>query len=116
MAESNAKLDTQYDKFNKGIRLFLMEQQWCGLYIVLNESLDQFILLIFYGTFPGGDLTEFGSPFGGGKISLNPYLPLVMEMAEGFMSLDYAWLSLNYIQKRCLFRLRKSKRLWCERK
>ncbi|BCD56371.1 putative long tail fiber [Staphylococcus phage vB_SauS_JS02] len=39
---------------------------WAQHYI-LNESLDQFILLIFYGTFPGGDFTEFGNPFGGGK-------------------------------------------------
>ncbi|MBG3790820.1 hypothetical protein I4820_14455, partial [Staphylococcus aureus] len=71
-AESNAKLYTD-DKFNKRYSvIFDGTANGVGSTLYLNESLDQFILLIFYGTFPGGDFTEFGSPFGGGKISLNP--------------------------------------------
>ncbi|HDI1408514.1 TPA: phage baseplate upper protein [Staphylococcus aureus] len=61
------------DKFNKRYSvIFDGTANGVGSTLYLNESLDQFILLIFYGTFPGGDFTEFGSPFGGGKISLNP--------------------------------------------
>ncbi|HEK4137297.1 TPA: phage baseplate upper protein [Staphylococcus aureus] len=72
MAESNAKLYAD-DKFNKRYSvIFDGTANGVGSTLYLNESLDQFILLIFYGTFPGGDFTEFGSPFGGGKISLNP--------------------------------------------
>ncbi|HCV4620228.1 TPA: BppU family phage baseplate upper protein, partial [Staphylococcus aureus] len=71
-AESNAKLYTD-DKFNKRYSvIFDGTANGVGSTLYLNESLDQFILLIFYGTFPGGDFTEFGNPFGGGKISLNP--------------------------------------------
>ncbi|MBS3611942.1 hypothetical protein KCX55_17265, partial [Staphylococcus aureus] len=52
MAESNAKLYVD-DKFNKRYSvIFDGTANGVGSTLYLNESLDQFILLIFYGTFP----------------------------------------------------------------
>ncbi|WP_113583961.1 BppU family phage baseplate upper protein [Staphylococcus aureus] len=72
VAESNARNYTD-SKFNgRQTVLFRGSANGVGSTIRLNESLDQFSLLIFYGFFPGGDFVEFGDPEGNGGISLNP--------------------------------------------
>ncbi|HDK5702846.1 BppU family phage baseplate upper protein [Staphylococcus coagulans] len=72
VAESNAKLYAD-DKFNKRYSvIFEGTANGVGSTIYLNESLDQFIVLIFYGTFPGGEFIEIGNPFGDRRISITP--------------------------------------------
>lgn len=43
-----------------------------GTPINLSESLDNFIILHFYGTFPGGLFNDVGNPLGTSRISLTP--------------------------------------------
>ncbi|MEB8101063.1 BppU family phage baseplate upper protein [Staphylococcus xylosus] len=72
VAEGNAKAyaDSKYN--NRNTIIFEGTANGVGSVINLSETLDNFILLYFYGTFPGGLLSEVGNPMGTSKISLTP--------------------------------------------
>lgn len=71
-AEGNAKAYSD-SKFNsRNTIIFEGTANGVGSVINLSETLDNFILLYFYGTFPGGLLTEIGNPIGTSRINLTP--------------------------------------------
>lgn len=72
VAEGNAKAyaDSKYN--NRNTIIFEGTANGVGSVINLSETLDNFILLYIYGTFPGGLLSEIGNPMGTSKISLTP--------------------------------------------
>lgn len=72
IAEGNAKAyaDSKYN--NRNAVLFEGTANGVGSVINLSETLDNFILLYFYGTFPGGLLNEIGNPMGTSRINLTP--------------------------------------------
>lgn len=53
-----------------------------GTSLNLTESLDNFLLLHFYGTFPGGTFVLEGNPIGSGSIYLRP-INIVDETGNG---------------------------------
>lgn len=71
-AESNAKVYAKDLVDKKTTLLFEGNATGVGTTINLSESLDNFIVLHFYGTFPGGLFNDVGNPFGTSKISLTP--------------------------------------------
>lgn len=72
IAESNAKVYAKDLVDKKTTLLFEGNATGVGTTINLSESLDNFIVLHFYGTFPGGLFNDVGNPFGTSKISLTP--------------------------------------------
>ncbi|WP_314347647.1 BppU family phage baseplate upper protein [Mammaliicoccus vitulinus] len=71
-AESNAKTYARDLVDKKTTVLFDGTATGVGTTINLNETLDNFILLHFYGSFPGGLFNSTGNPFGTSRISLTP--------------------------------------------
>lgn len=72
VAESNAKTYSKDLVDKKTTILFDGTATGVGTTINLNETLDNFILLHFYGTFPGGLFNDVGNPMGTSRISLTP--------------------------------------------
>ncbi|PTK27519.1 BppU family phage baseplate upper protein [Mammaliicoccus sciuri] len=72
VAESNAKVYAKDLVDKKTNVLFEGTANGVGTTINLNETLDNFIVLHFYGTFPGGLFNDVGNPFGTSRISLTP--------------------------------------------
>ncbi|PHK50801.1 BppU family phage baseplate upper protein [Staphylococcus edaphicus] len=72
VAEGNAKAYADSKYSNRNTTIFEGTANGVGSVINLSETLDNFILLIFYGTFPGGLLTEIGNPIGTSRINLTP--------------------------------------------
>lgn len=71
-AESNAKTYAKDLVDKKTTILFDGTATGVGTTMNLNETLDNFIVLHFYGSFPGGLFNGIGNPFGTSKISLTP--------------------------------------------
>ncbi|WP_204236148.1 BppU family phage baseplate upper protein [Mammaliicoccus sciuri] len=71
-AESNAKTYAKDLVDKKTTILFEGTANGVGTTINLSETLDNFIVLHFYGTFPGGLFNDVGNPFGTSRISLTP--------------------------------------------
>ncbi|WP_165844644.1 BppU family phage baseplate upper protein [Staphylococcus saprophyticus] len=71
-AEGNAKAYADSKYSNRNTVLFEGTANGVGSVINLSETLDNFILLYFYGTFPGGLLNEIGNPMGTSRINLTP--------------------------------------------
>lgn len=71
-AEGNAKAYADNKYSNRNAVLFEGTANGVGSVINLSETLDNFILLIFYGTFPGGWFTETGNPISTARINLTP--------------------------------------------
>lgn len=71
-AEGNAKAYADNKYSNRNTVLFEGTANGVGSVINLSETLDNFILLYFYGTFPGGLLNEIGNPMGTSRINLTP--------------------------------------------
>ncbi|WP_204256358.1 BppU family phage baseplate upper protein [Mammaliicoccus sciuri] len=71
-AESNAKVYAKDLADKKTTILFDGTANGVGKTINLSETLDNFIVLHFYGTFPGGLFNEVGNPFGTSRINLTP--------------------------------------------
>ena len=71
-AESNAKTYAKDLVDKKTTILFDGTATGVGTTINLNETLDNFIVLHFYGSFPGGLFNDVGNPFGTSRISLTP--------------------------------------------
>ncbi|WP_305751818.1 BppU family phage baseplate upper protein [Mammaliicoccus sciuri] len=72
IAESNAKIYAKDLVDKKTTLLFEGNATGVGTTINLSETLDNFIVLHFYGTFPGGLFNEVGNPFGTSRINLTP--------------------------------------------
>lgn len=71
-AESNAKIYAKDLVDKKTTLLFEGTANGVGTTINLNETLDNFIVLHFYGTFPGGLFNDLGNPYGARRINLTP--------------------------------------------
>ena len=71
-AESNAKTYAKDLVDKKTTILFDGTANGVGKTINLSETLDNFVVLHFYGTFPGGLFNEVGNPFGTSRINLTP--------------------------------------------
>ncbi len=71
-AESNAKIYAKDLVDKKTTLLFEGTANGVGTTINLNETLDNFIVLHFYGTFPGGLFNDLGNPYGASRINLTP--------------------------------------------
>lgn len=72
IAESNAKVYAKDLVDKKTTILFDGTANGVGKTINLSETLDNFVVLHFYGTFPGGLFNEVGNPFGTSRINLTP--------------------------------------------
>lgn len=71
-AENNAKVYANDLVDKKTVTLFEGTANGVGTTINLSETLDNFIVLHFYGTFPGGLFNDLGNPYGTARINLTP--------------------------------------------